>query len=204
MRRRLADCNTKSPAKRPGFDSTHAYAQTYLAGVGLGDVGLERLVGLLGEIGIELADLGRLGDEAFVGGLGVVGLDLDRLVERLGAEQLLDDLGAVLERLLRVVGDFGRDRLARSWTARRTTSSSRPCCLCSIFCTSSKFLIIVVSLRPAACGGTLGVTCLDLARSTARMRGNILHCTKKARLILHCTQTYAHCSETAAFAFDLL
>jgi hypothetical protein len=56
--------------------------------LGLGDGHFKRLEGFLGEIGVEFADLGRLGDEAFIGGLGVGGLDLDRLVERLGAEQL--------------------------------------------------------------------------------------------------------------------
>src|SRR4051812_9953642 len=74
-------------------------------------VSLERLVGLLGEIGIELADLGRLGDEALIGGLGVVDLDLEGLVERLNAHHLLQRLGAFLERLLRIVGELRRDRL---------------------------------------------------------------------------------------------
>src|ERR1700687_4734724 len=59
-----------------------------LARRGLRDISLERLIGLLGEIGIELADLGRLRDETLVGRLGVVGLDLNRLLDRLHAEEL--------------------------------------------------------------------------------------------------------------------
>src|SRR5450759_2272425 len=74
--------------------------------------GLERLVGLLGEIGIEFADLGGLGYEALIGGLGVFGLHLDRLLERLDAEQLFQRRGAVFESLLRVVGDLDRDGLS--------------------------------------------------------------------------------------------
>src|ERR1700688_2799051 len=74
------------------------------------DRGFDRLIGLLGEVGIELADLGRLGDEAFVSGLEVVALHFDGLVEGLGAEQLLNRGRALLERLLGVIGDFNRDR----------------------------------------------------------------------------------------------
>src|SRR6476659_1774240 len=75
------------------------------------DEAFERLVGLLREVGVELAELGRLRDEAFVGALHVFALHLDRLLQRLGAEQLLERGAAVLEALLRVVGEFGRDRL---------------------------------------------------------------------------------------------
>src|SRR5687768_13683648 len=71
---------------------------------GLGDDALERLVGVLGDRGIELAELGDLGDIALEGGLDVVRLDLDRLVERLDAGELLDRGRAGLERLLGVVG----------------------------------------------------------------------------------------------------
>src|SRR5436190_24277942 len=70
---------------------------------GLRDVGLERLVGFLGEISVELAHLGGLRDKALVGRLRIVSLDLNRLLERLHTQQLLHDLAAVLEGLLRVV-----------------------------------------------------------------------------------------------------
>ena len=123
--RRTGDAQNKSPAKWAGlsFDATQLTqrhpgrisplkTETGLLGrSSLADVGFERLVGLLGEIGIKLAELGRLGDEAFIGGLGVVGLDLDRLVERLGADELLDDGCIRFESLLRIIGRLSRDRL---------------------------------------------------------------------------------------------
>src|SRR5471032_428395 len=64
------------------------------------DRGFDRLVGLLGEIGIEFADLGCLGNEAFIRGLEVFALHFDRRIERLRAEQLLERGRALLERLL--------------------------------------------------------------------------------------------------------
>src|SRR5665213_99567 len=105
----------KSPANRAGLcvlRTTLLYMQTLLRRRGLHRESLERLVGLLGEIGIELAHLGRLGDEALIGRLRVVGLDLDCLVERFGAQQLFHNLGAVLERLLGIVHHLSGDRLA--------------------------------------------------------------------------------------------
>ena len=77
----------------------------------LGDEGLERLVGVLGEVLVELADLGGLGDEGLVGGLGVVGLHFDRLVERADAGKLLEERTALFERLLGIIRVSGRDRL---------------------------------------------------------------------------------------------
>src|SRR6476659_3527815 len=100
----------KSPAEWAGLcvlKTTLLYTQSLLRRSGLRDIGLERLVGFLGEIGIELADLGRLRDKALVGRLRIVGLDFNRLLERLHAQQLLHDLAAVLEGLLRIVGHFG-------------------------------------------------------------------------------------------------
>src|SRR4029079_17123531 len=70
---------TKKPGREAGLVSISA--SELLRRRSLDHVRLERLVGLLGEIGIELADLGRLGHEAFVSGLGVVSLDFERLVE---------------------------------------------------------------------------------------------------------------------------
>ena len=148
--------STKSPANGPGSDyseQTLLYRRSLTSPARPYGVSLERLVGLLGEIGIELADLGRLGDEALVGGLRVVGLDLDRLVERLGAEQLLHDLGAVLEGLLRVVGDLGRDRLGGLGNVPNDFIVASMLSLL-IFCTSSKFLIIVCLSPSRRFGGT--------------------------------------------------
>src|SRR5262245_62528737 len=42
------------------------------------ELALERLVGLPGEVGIKLAELGRLRHKALIRALGVVGLHLDR------------------------------------------------------------------------------------------------------------------------------
>ena len=80
---------TKSPTNEVGLCSPNAYAtlrnkhkhltQRYL--LRLRHQGFKRPVGLLGQIGIELANLGGLGHKTFVGGLGVFGLHLDRLVE---------------------------------------------------------------------------------------------------------------------------
>ena len=47
-----------------------------LRGRDLGDHALERLVGLLGEIGVEFTHLGRFRDEALISRLDVVALDL--------------------------------------------------------------------------------------------------------------------------------
>jgi hypothetical protein len=75
----------KSPADRPGFATQrYAYARYIAALLGrrrLRHKGLEGLVGLLGEVGIELANLGGLGHEALVRGLRIVGLDLDGLIQ---------------------------------------------------------------------------------------------------------------------------
>src|SRR2546423_15520114 len=70
----------KSPAEWAGLcvlRTTLLYMQSLLRRGGLRDIGLERLVGLLGEIGVELAHLGRLRDKALVGRLRLVGPDLN-------------------------------------------------------------------------------------------------------------------------------
>src|SRR5215467_5750577 len=75
------------------------------------ELALERLVGLPGEVGIKLAELGRFRHKALIRALGVIGLHLDRLFERLRADEFLGRSGALLEYLLGVVGDLDRDRL---------------------------------------------------------------------------------------------
>src|SRR5581483_3820840 len=72
---------------------------------------LDRLVGFLGELGIHAADLRHLMHVAVVGALGEAALDLDRLLERLGRQQLLEGGGALLEGALGVVGQLGGDGL---------------------------------------------------------------------------------------------
>src|SRR5215468_10518142 len=56
----------KKPGARAGPWQS-AWRCRLLARRDLRQVALERLVGLLGDIGVEFADLGRLGDKAFVG-----------------------------------------------------------------------------------------------------------------------------------------
>src|SRR5690606_25469596 len=84
--------------KKPGFTAGRSCSGGYFRdwditilllrrGGRLGNRAFDRLVGLLGEIGIEFADLRRLGDEALIGVLVKLGLHFERLVERLGAEQ---------------------------------------------------------------------------------------------------------------------
>src|SRR5690348_11885243 len=166
--------------KKPGQIGRALLTQHYatrlgwrsLGRLGLSGIGLERLVGLLGEIGIEFADLRRLGDEALVGGLGIIGLDLDRLVQRPGAEKLLEKLGAILERLLGVIRYLGGDRLTRL----REHAERLHRRVHALFADLLHVLKILDHrpLRPAARTGIKWVnTCLDLARSNARMRGNI-------------------------------
>src|SRR5438128_2124709 len=77
----------------------------------LAELALERLVRFLGESGVELAELGRLGDETLIRAFDVVALHLDRLLERLRADELLGRSGTLLEHLLRIVRHLDRDRL---------------------------------------------------------------------------------------------
>src|SRR4028118_1105348 len=52
-----------------------------------------------------------LGASALVGALQEVGMERDGLVERLGADELLDNGGRLLEGLLGVIGRLDGDRL---------------------------------------------------------------------------------------------
>jgi hypothetical protein len=72
---------------------------------------LRRREGLLGQIGIKVADPGGFRDEILVGGFGEVRLELDRFVDVLHADQLFEVRAAFLEGLLRIVRHFGRDGL---------------------------------------------------------------------------------------------
>src|SRR5262249_49828252 len=127
---------TKSPVVLPpGFHSSnpsswrYSWQHSWHSALGsspllrrrLVDAGLERLVGLLRHARVELADLGRLRYELLVGRLEIVALHFDRVVNRLGAEQLLRRRRAVLECLAGVVGHLDRDRLEalRQRTERR-------------------------------------------------------------------------------------
>jgi hypothetical protein len=57
----------------------------------LRDEAFERLVSLLGEIGVKPSDLLRLGHEGLISGLREFGLHFNRLVQGLHAGQLLDE-----------------------------------------------------------------------------------------------------------------
>jgi len=106
---------TQSPAEWPGFHAApwghRSLRSRLLDRRDLAELTLERLVGFLGERGVELAKLGCLGDKALIRALGVVALHLDRLFQRLRADELLARRRALLEHFLRVVRDLDRDRL---------------------------------------------------------------------------------------------
>src|SRR5215510_8229619 len=112
--------NTKKPGATAGL-SFSFHGQRSLLRRRLGHGGLERLVGLLRHARIDLAELGRLRNEVLVSRLHVLALHLDRLVERLGTEQLLGRRGAVLKRFPGIVGHLDRNRLEalRQSTERR-------------------------------------------------------------------------------------
>src|SRR5438552_2847898 len=90
---RVADnaCRSENK-KKPGRDGrAFLFSGAELAGRRRGelrDEAFERLVGLLGEIGIKPCDLLRLGHEGLIGGLREFGLHFNRLVQRLHAGQL--------------------------------------------------------------------------------------------------------------------
>src|SRR5262249_20101662 len=140
------------------------------------ELALERLVGLPGEVGIKLAELGRLRHEALIGALGVVGLHLDRLFERLRANEFLGRGGALLEHLLGVIGDLDRDRLQA--LGKRAERLQR-----RIHIVLTELLDLVdipdhvLPPSPIACDFTLA--CLQQA---SRINAHILHCTKKSSL----------------------
>src|SRR5262245_52587945 len=69
------------------------------------------LVGLFGKFGVHAPDLGELVHVAVVGSLGKAALDLDRLLQGLGRQQLLEGCRALFKGPLGVVGELGGDRL---------------------------------------------------------------------------------------------
>src|SRR5262245_17067338 len=146
----------------------------------LPELALERLVGLPGEVGIKLAELGRFRHKALIGALGIVGLHLDRLFERLRANEFLGRGGALLEHLLGIVRDLDRDRLQ---TLRKR--AERPQRRIHIVLTQLLHLVDIPdhvvplpAASPFACDFR---TCLQPA---SRINGHILHRTKMSRLYL--------------------
>src|SRR5690242_12296926 len=88
---------TKSPADRPGFVVRSVPTRVGSLSVGFAEEVLERLVGLLRQIRVKLADPRRARDEPLIGRLRIVGLDFDRPVEALGAQEFLGRRAAFLE-----------------------------------------------------------------------------------------------------------
>ena len=78
---------------------------------GLGHGLLDRLVSTTRQVDIHLTELRCLGNVGIKRLLCVLRLDLQHLLERLRANQLLEGAGAVLEYLFGVVGDCGGNGL---------------------------------------------------------------------------------------------
>src|SRR5262249_47482979 len=87
LAREQVSCKNKARLVRPG--SSSAPKRRLLRRGDFPELALERLVGLPGEVGIKLAELGRFRHKALIRALGVVGLHLDRLFERLRADEFL-------------------------------------------------------------------------------------------------------------------
>src|SRR6185369_16730172 len=75
-----AAAQSKRPGYSPRLVSCLVRAEL-LRGCDLGEQALVRLVGFLGEVGIELTELGRLGDETLIARFHVLALHLDRLLQ---------------------------------------------------------------------------------------------------------------------------
>src|SRR5262249_38462621 len=180
----LADALTPTKARgEPGF--AFNLRPRSLHGC-LGDTGLERPVGLLSKTGIKLAELGRPDDELLVGRLDIVALHLDRLIERLRAEQLLGRHGAVLEHLLTVVRHFNRDGL-------ETLRQGPQRCHCGIHVILPELLHILEILdhggrafpaRLAACCCPDSWAMHDPPAASRPAKRHILHCTKMSSVFV--------------------
>src|SRR6476660_6576099 len=110
----IADGKTAKKKTRetiPGlFDSPGGVWQVPLGNL-LAESGLDRLVGIASKTRIHLTELGDLGDVGVVRLLRILGLNLDGLLYRLCADELLESARAVLERLLGIIGDLGGNGL---------------------------------------------------------------------------------------------
>jgi hypothetical protein len=88
---------------------------------------LVRLEGLLAQVGVELAQLGRMAHITLIRGLGVFGLYLERFVRRFGAQQFFHRLSTVLPkirrpRLLRLDPDVLREMAERTKLANELSA----------------------------------------------------------------------------------
>src|SRR5205823_108834 len=105
-----ARAGEKSPAEWPGLSARETPVALFRRGR-LGHIALERLVGFLGKVGIERTELAGARHEALVAALDEVGLHFNRLLEALGAQELLGGRRGRFERVLGVVGNLGGDGL---------------------------------------------------------------------------------------------
>ena len=98
-REQLKQGNKKDPRLTSGLFVNFGASKSIRCS-GLSSGLLDRLVGVARQTGIHLTELRQLGNIGFISRSGVLRLDLERLLERLCTEQLLEGTGAVLERLL--------------------------------------------------------------------------------------------------------
>jgi hypothetical protein len=68
---------------------------------------LDRLVRITSHGDIHLTKFRHLGDVSIISLLGELRLDLNRLLDRLRTDQLLEGAGTVLERFLGIVSELG-------------------------------------------------------------------------------------------------
>src|ERR1700730_3163217 len=107
-------CKKKRPRKKPEPLFSRSLQQaSYFAwrsargltrGLGqLGHVSFPRLEDLLGKLAVKFTNLLRLGNKVLISPLCEFGLNLDRLVDRAHAHELLDEGPGLLKRFLGVV-----------------------------------------------------------------------------------------------------
>src|ERR1700722_473746 len=135
--------------------------------------------------GVEFGNLGRLGDKALVGLLGELGLNLDRRLNAARAEKLLVHRGSGGKSLLRIIARLGGDIL-------QTLRQGGRCGGESLELVFGEFLEIF-ECRRADCHGELPdwVGFASERRRTAGGR-QYVHCTIKVKAdLLHCSKSAA-------------
>src|SRR6185312_12111398 len=98
---------TRGSAPGPVGNCRAKTALRALLGKGL----LDRLVRITSHGDIHLTEFRHLRDISIISLLGVLRLDLDRLLDRLRAYQLLEGLSTILERFLGIVSELGGNSL---------------------------------------------------------------------------------------------
>src|SRR6201993_3596425 len=110
---RAASSPKKGPVKVRDWLLPHSAKRRrlFFGGLNLGDCAFDRFESFFGEVGIEFARFRYISNEPLEKRLGIFGLNLNGALKRLGAEQLFEESGTVLERLFRILARFGGDRL---------------------------------------------------------------------------------------------